>query len=133
MLQIDQGSLLKLKFVVVGVWNTFFGLILFLILLKIFSQSNYFILLVVSFLVSTTQSHSMQRRFVWKSDANYPRELLKFFVGTSGTFVINLVTLPFFVEVLNFPIYLSQILLVLLLTILGYSFQKYLVFPSQLN
>ena len=128
MLWMDNTNTLKARYFIVGLWNTVFGLALFLLLLKVFSYLNYSMLLLCSFLISTAQSHFMQRRLVWKSKANYPREFLKFLGGTSGTFLINLLALPFLVEVLNWPVYRSQTLLVVCLTILGYFYQKYHVF-----
>ena len=127
-LWMDNTNTLKARYFIVGLWNTVFGLALFLLLLKVFSYLNYSMLLVCSFLISTAQSHFTQRRLVWKSKANYPKELLKFLGGTSGTFLINLLALPLLVEVLNWPVYRSQTLLVICLTILGYFYQKYHVF-----
>jgi len=127
-LWMDNTKTLKARYFIVGLWNTVFGLVIFLLLLKVFSYLNYSMLLVCSFLISTAQSHFMQRRLVWKSKANYGREFLKFLGGTSGTFLINLLALPLLVEVLNWPVYRSQILLVICLTLLGYVYQKYHVF-----
>jgi len=127
-LWMDNKKTLKARYFIVGLWNTVFGLVLFLLLLNVFSYLNYSMLLVCSFLISTGQSHFMQRRLVWKSKARYGREFLKFLGGTSGTFLINLLALPLLVEVLNWPVYRSQILLVICLTLLGYFYQKYHVF-----
>jgi putative flippase GtrA len=127
-LWMDNTKTLKARYFIVGLWNTVFGLVLFLLLLNVFSYLNYSMLLVCSFLISTGQSHFMQRRLVWKSKARYGREFLKFLGVTSGTFLINLLALPLLVEVLNWPVYRSQILLVICLTLLGYFYQKYHVF-----
>lgn len=72
----------------------------------------------------------MQRRFVWHSKGSYYREFLRFFVGTSGTFGLNIMLLTLFVEIFEFPINVSQTFLVLALTILGYLYQKHHVFVS---
>ena len=128
MFWLSNAKGLKARFLLVGLWNTIFGLVLFLLFLEVFPFLNYSILLVSSFLISTAQSHFTQRRLVWRSNANYPSELLKFLGGTSGTFLINLIALPFLVEVLDWPIYPSQIFLVACLTILGYFYQKFHVF-----
>jgi len=125
----DETNSLKARYLFIGAWNTFFGLAFFFLLLKVFSEINYSILLICSFLISTAQSHQMQRRIVWKSKGNYLKELLKFLVGTSGTFIINFLTLPVLVEVFRLPIYLSQIILVIFLTCISYFYQKNHVFP----
>ena len=118
----------EISFLAVGVWNTIFGLSLFYLLLKFIPELNYFVILASSFITSTVQSHFSQRNFVWRSSAPYLYELMKFFWGTLGSFIINLACLPILVEYLQFPIFLSQVLIVLLLTILSYLYQKHLVF-----
>lgn len=123
-----NAKILKARFLFIGLRNTIFGLSLFLLLLEVFTSLNYSILLLSPFLISSAQSHFTQRRLVWRSDANYLREFLRFFGGTSGSFLINLLVLPLQVEVLNWPIYPSEIFLVICLTTLGYFFQKYHVF-----
>lgn len=118
----------EISFLAIGVWNTIFGLSLFYLLLKFIPELNYFVILVSSFIISTVQSHFSQRNFVWRSSAPYLYELMKFFWGTLGSFIINLACLPILVEYLQFPIFLSQVLIVFLLTILSYFYQKHLVF-----
>lgn len=118
----------KISFLAVGVWNTIFGLSLFYLLLKFIPELNYFVILASSFIISTVQSHFSQRNFVWHSSAPYLYELIKFFWGTLGSFIINLACLPILVEYLQFPIFLSQVLVVSLLTIISYFYQKHLVF-----
>jgi putative flippase GtrA len=118
----------ELSFLFIGVWNTIFGLSLFFLLLKFIPELNYFIILTISFIVSTLQSHFSQRNFVWRSSAPYLYELMKFFWGTLGSFIVNLACLPVLVEYLQFPIYFSQVLIVFLLTILSFFYQKNIVF-----
>jgi len=118
----------EISFLVVGVWNTIFGLSLFYLLLKIIPELNYFIILTSSFIISTLQSHFSQRSFVWRSSGPYLYELMKFFWGTFGSFIFNLACLPVLVEYLHFPVYLSQVLIVFLLTIFSFFYQKNIVF-----
>ncbi len=118
----------EIRFLVVGVWNTIFGLSLFYLLLKITPELNYFMILISSFIISTLQSHLSQRNFVWHSSAPYLYELMKFFWGTLGSFIINLACLPVLVEYLQFPVYPSQVLVVFLLTIFSFIYQKNIVF-----
>lgn len=128
MFWLTNAKTLQVRFLFVGLWNTIFGLILFLLLLEVFTSLNYSILLIISFLISSAQSHFTQRRLVWRSNTNYLREFLRYFGWTSGIFLINLLLLPFLVEGLNWPIYPSQIFMVICLTILGFFFQKYHIF-----
>lgn len=118
----------EIRFLAFGVWNTIFGLSLFYLLLKFIPELKYYLILVSSFIISTVQSHFSQRHFVWRSSAPYLYELMKFFWGTLSSFIINLACLPILVEYLQFPIFLSQVLIVFLLTIFSFFYQKHLVF-----
>jgi len=118
----------EIRFLAFGVWNTVFGLTLFYLLLKFIPELNYYVILVSSFIISTVQSHFSQRHLVWRSSAPYLYELMKFFWGTLSSFIINLACLPILVEYLQFPIFLSQVLIVFFLTILSFLYQKHLVF-----
>ena len=67
------------RYVVVGAWNTAFGLALFTILyLALGSSLGYIAVLTVAQVIAVVQSHATQRLFVWKSAGPYWPELLRF-------------------------------------------------------
>ena len=123
--------LIKFRYLTVGIWNTFFGIGIFYLLLKLLSEVDYQLLLFVCFIVANLQSHFMQRVFVWKSEEFYFAELTRFFAGAIGVFLINLFLLTFSVDFLGYPTFLSQIVLTIVLTVLNYFFQKHAVFKSK--
>jgi putative flippase GtrA len=114
----------------VGVWNTIFGIGIFYLLLKFLIGVDYRLILFISFVLANLQSHLTQRALVWRSTERYVRELLRFFVGAVGIFVVNLLILTLMVDFLGYETFESQVLLTLVLTIANYFFQKHAVFKA---
>ena len=125
---VRTSFLIKLRFVIVGLWNTIFALSMFYSLLKVFDSSNYQLLLVICFLLANIQSHFMQRTFVWKSKDPYFLEISRFLVSAVAISLMNFLLLVFFVEGLDFPVFQTQVPIALALTLLNFFFQKHLVF-----
>ena len=126
----SQGTFLlnKMRFLIVSLWNTCFALSVFYLLLNALAKTSYQLVLVICFLLANLQSHFMQRNLVWKSRGPYFHELFRFYVSAILISSMNLILLAYFVEILNFPVYESQVFLALTLAIANYFFQKYLVF-----
>ena len=118
----------KLRFLIVGLWNTIFALSMFYYFLKVFDNTSYQLLLVICFLLANLQSHFMQRTFVWHSREPYFLEISRFFVSTIVISLLNYLLLIFFVEALDYPIFETQTLIAVILTFLNFFFQKRLVF-----
>jgi putative flippase GtrA len=91
---------------------------------------NYQLVLFCSFTIATIQSHFTQRKFVWGSAGGYLRELVRFYFGIFGFYVLNALLLPLLVESFNLDIFLSQCLLSCMLAILSFWFQKKFVFQE---
>ena len=125
--------MIQTRYVIVGLWNTIFGVGTFYLLLKILSDEGYKLALLISFVLANLHSHWTQRVIVWKSKENYVSELIRFFAGAIGMFVLNLMLLTLLVEILKYATFKSQVLLTLLLTILNYYFQKHAVFKLPNN
>jgi putative flippase GtrA len=120
--------LIQLRYFIVGLWNTFFGIGIFYLLLKLLSVVDYRLILSISFILANLQSHLTQRTLVWRSEEYYFAELRRFFAGAIGIFIINLLLLTFLVDFMGYSTFESQVFLTLLLTILNYFLQKYAVF-----
>ncbi len=120
--------MIQFRYLIVGVWNTIFGIGIFYLLLKFLIGVDYRIILFISFVLANLQSHFTQRAIVWRSDEQYLSELARFFMGAVGIFVINLLLLTFLVEFFGYKTFETQVFLTFLLTILNYFFQKHTVF-----
>jgi putative flippase GtrA len=121
---------LKKSYLIVGVLNTCFSVTLFYLVLQILQSVQYQLILFICFVIANLQSHCTQRALVWKSTNPYFSELMRFFAGAIGIFVVNLVLLTLLVEMLGYATFESQVSLNLLLTILNYFFQKHAVFKA---
>ncbi len=121
---------MKKSYLIVGVLNTCFSVTLFYLLLQILQCVQYQLILFICFVIANLQSHYTQRALVWKSTNPYFSELMRFFAGAIGMFVVNLVLLTLLVEILGYATFESQVSLTLLLTILNYFFQKHAVFKA---
>ena len=121
---------MKKSYLIVGLLNTCFSVTLFYLLLQILQSVQYQLILFICFVIANLQSHYTQRALVWKSTNPYFSELMRFFAGAIGMFVVNLVLLTLLVEILGYATFESQVSLTLLLTILNYFFQKHAVFKA---
>ncbi len=122
--------MIQFRYLIVGLWNTIFGIGVFYLLLKSFIGPDYRLILFISFVLANLQSHLTQRTLVWRSEERYFAELTRFIAGAIGIFIINLLLLTFLVDFLSYATFESQVFLTLLLTILNYFFQKHAVFKA---
>jgi putative flippase GtrA len=120
----------QIRYVVIGFWNTLFGIGTFYFLLRISNQNDYKLVLFLSFCLSNVQSHFTQRFFVWKSKNRYLPELRRFFVSAIRLFFLNLLLLTLSVEVLKYPPFAVQVFLTFAIVVLSYFFQKHAVFKQ---
>ena len=98
----------QFRYVLVGVWNTAFGLGVFTFLYTFLEGVGYAVVLLLSQIVATLQAHFAQRHLVWAARGPYVPELLRFSVVYAASYVVNLVLLAFLVEVLGQPVLASQ-------------------------
>jgi len=81
---------LQSRYLFVGVWNTLFGIVIFLVVSLGLPGWSDGAVLTVSYSLSVIQSHFSQRRFVWRSETPYLPEFLRFTTGYLIQFAINL-------------------------------------------
>lgn len=116
------------KYIVVGIWNTFFGLSVFIFLSFFFKDMNSIVVLGISYVISTLQAHFSQRKLVWNSDADYFPELFKFSSFYLLQFAINSVLLVIMNNVLSSPREFNQIVIIGILTIVFFFVNRNGVF-----
>jgi len=115
----------------VGVWNTIFGIMSFLIISKILKNSPDLLVLSVSSGIGVLQSHASQRYFVWHSKQLYFAELGKFAVAYLGYFLANLIFLAFSSWVTDLSREIRQIAILVFLTFVFYFVNKKGVFHAK--
>ena len=112
----------------VGLWNTFFGFILFCCLKEFLLQGQHQLNLLLTFIISTPQAHFSQRKLVWKSEEVYIYELGKYIISSLSLYAINVVLLEVFFKGLGLPLILSQLVSIALIIILTYVSHSRFVF-----
>ncbi len=128
-LRIDEE---KTKYLIVGAWNTFFGVSCFLVLNLFLKQTVHYIgILTVSYIISITNNFLSYKFFVFKSKGNYLREYLKFYVVYASTFLINIVLMAAFKEVFKMSTQVSFLVTFALVTMVSYlGHKRYTFRPS---
>ena len=115
----------KLRYLIVGGWNTVFGYLLFIVLYGLLGERvNYVAILVASYIVSITNAYFCYKFLVFKTKGNYLREYLRFYLVYGLAFLINLALLPVMVEILSINPVISQGLIVFFTVIVSYVGHK---------
>ena len=119
------------RYLLVGLWNSVFGVGIFLILSQSLPKLSDSLILLIAYVVSIVQAHFMQRKFVWSSAERYFQELVRFSGAYISQFVANLVLLQIFVRFVGLNRSVSQVIIVLILTVVMYFVNKNGVFRAK--
>ena len=93
----------KLRYLIVGGWNTAFGFGSFaLIYLLLGHRLHYLAIAVGAHVIAVTQSFLTQRTLVFRSRAAWAPEYLRFHVSLLGLLAAQMVAMPILVELLGF-------------------------------
>jgi len=100
----------KIKYLLVGGWNTVFGYAIFIALyyLTTLLSLHYLIALTLSQIISITVAYIANKLFVFKTKGNIIREYLRFCTFYSLSFLVNIILLPLFVEIFQFNLIITQ-------------------------
>lgn len=115
----------QVRYVVIGGWNTAFGLATFTVLFRIFGgRVGYGWILLAAQVIATVQAHFAQRRLVWRSRGAYVPELARFSVVYAVSYFVNLAALVFLVEVVGWPVLPSQFAVTLLIVVMTFLINR---------
>ena len=115
----------KLRFLIVGGWNTVLGYLLFVALFGLLGGViHYAVILTLGYFVGITQAYFCYKFLVFKTKGNYLREYLRFYLVYASAFLINLALLPVSVEILGVSPIVSQGVIVLITVIISYVGHK---------
>lgn len=122
----------KLRFLLVGGWNTLFGLALFALIFKF--SGNYKLSIVVAHFTSVLQSFLTFRFFVFRAnlnkEANFLQEYLKMNLVYLIYFGLNYALLVLFVETFKIEPIIAQVLITCILVVYAYIANKYFTFKN---
>jgi putative flippase GtrA len=112
----------RVAYLLVGGVNTVIGLAWFFVLHETLGGTlGYMGSLVGAYVLGMFSGFAMQRRFVFKVAGPFAVDLMRFGVVTAGTFCLNALLLPLFVEVARVPVFPAQVLAIAL-TVVGSFF-----------
>jgi len=119
----------KIKFVLVGLWNTFFGYLIFCILDTVLEKifiTRYFAYMSAMILgqfISTINAFIFHKYVTFDSELrgkDIIPEFFRFCLTYIVTFSLSLILLPIFVEIVHFHPRISGALVMLVCTIISY-------------
>jgi hypothetical protein len=116
------------RYVVIGIWNSIFGVTVFIILSRLLKQTPDLLILALSYAISIIQAHFTQREIVWRTKTAYLPELIKFSSAYFMQFLINTCLLLLSAVLFEISREVRQGLIVLLLTFVFYFVNKRGVF-----
>ena len=120
-----------IRYLVVGTWNTFFGIALLYALFFFFNNKYYEYELCATYVLGTAQSYTTQRLLVWKSSTSHKTEFSLFILSAISQYVLNAIMLYFAVHYLEvYPTY-AALPIVLILTCGFYFVNKNIVFRTK--
>lgn len=131
----NVGKLLnnqKIKYLFVGIYNTVFVYLVFVLLFFYFSSIvNYALLLGLCHIIGVTNNFFTYKAFVFKVKKNNWQNYLKFNLVYLFTYLLNLVLLVILTKQMNLNIYLAQGLIIILIAIVGFFLNKNYSFSRQ--
>jgi putative flippase GtrA len=131
---------IKIRFFIIGVWNTIFGYLVYISLDYLFShifQKRYVAYMtaaVLANIIATTSAFLFHKHVTFKSTVKGKGviiEYIKFYSTYTATNILGLIMLPVFVEVLKIDPKISGILLIPVVAIISYFGHSRFSFKKQ--
>ncbi len=112
----------RIRYVIVGAWNTLFSYIAFVILYYVTSsiKLHYMVVLILSQIVGLTNAYVCYKLFVFKTKGNVIHEYFRFYLVYGFSFLVNIVLIFLFVDVLYFNPVISQGVIASIVVLISY-------------
>lgn|GEM_PF-1080582 len=121
------------RYLLVGMWNALFSVILLYVLFYMFSSKYYEYELGINFILSTVQSYTTQRVFVWSSSGSRKLEFPRFFAATSAQYALNAIALFLAVHFFKLQPKYAALPIMLSVTCCFYFVNRNLVFKRKVS
>ena len=120
----------KIRSLLVGFLNTLFGLGIFPLLYLGLQSKNlhYLYVLILSQLIGAAFAYLTTKYFVFKTKGNYINEFLKYSTFHFIYFLLNLIMLPFLVEVIHLTPIIAQSFFAIAVIISSYFWHSQITF-----
>ena len=114
-----------LRYLIVGGWNTVFGIGVFALLWFLLDEVwSYGLVLLVAKVIALLQAHWSQRTFVWRSKGSFLPELGRFALVYTLTYLANLGLLALSVEILGLPVLGAQMVITFLMVVVTFAVNR---------
>lgn len=111
----------KLRFLILGAWNTLFGYGAFALgYLLLHQWLQYVVIAVLAHVVAVSQSFLTHKFLVFRSTGPWPAEFLRFNLTHLGTFLAGLAGLVVLVDVFNLHPLAAQAIVLAATVVVGY-------------
>ena len=116
----------KIRFLLVGGFNTVVGYIIFVIL-YFFLQNylHYSLILLIQFMIAVNISYLTMKFFVFRTKKNYKSEYPKTILTYIGVYFVNLLLLAFLQRIIE-NIYFAQFIAISMVVVITYMMHKYI-------
>jgi len=115
----------RVRFVVVGIWNTAFGYGAYALLLHLMEpRIHYLVLLCVAHFLAVTNAFCWHRALTFQSSNRWPLEFLRFNVSYLGSLGVSVIFLPLVVTHLQVTPLIGGALVMILSVTLSYILHK---------
>jgi putative flippase GtrA len=118
----------RVRYLVVGGWNTLFGYLVYVALVTLFGRAAYVWMLVPATVVGITQNFFVYKYLVFQTRGGHFREYLKFYVVYGPVLLVNLFALPFLVRVTGLDPRIAQGAFAVIAVVVTYLGNKYFTF-----
>ena len=119
-----------IKYVLVGIWNTIFGLIVYTVLIKIFGPKHYLLLGIPSNIIAVTNAYICYKFIVFKTKGNIIKEYLKTYSVYGVSMLCGFIFMYLFVSIFKQDAIISNIIVTLILTVISFLGHKYFSFKK---
>lgn len=115
----------KLRYLIMGAYNTFFGYSIFALLWILWERSLHYILIVgISHLISVTNAFVSYRIFVFRKKGNICGDFFRFNLVYLGVFIFNIMALPILIEGINIHPLLAQAFVVIVTVLASFILHR---------
>jgi len=119
----------ELRFLIAGAWNTVFGYFIGLLIYHIlYSLLNIVFVLIISYVVSVTQSFLVYKFFVFKTSGNWLSEYIKCYYLSAVNAIIGIIGVYFLLEKLHIAFWIAQGIMLIMTLIFSYLGLKNYIF-----
>ncbi|GHU08331.1 hypothetical protein FACS1894158_17530 [Betaproteobacteria bacterium] len=122
----------KLRFLVIGAWNTFFGYAIFVLLYYFHgNEENYVWIALISHFISVINAFVCHKHLVFHSRQSWPLEFLRFNLSYIFSLTLGILLLTGAVEILHWHPVMAQGIILIFSTVISYllhqnfSFRKF--------